>query len=63
MKCKKARRFIPLVIGSEIAELKILAVKVHLEKCPRCRQEYDSCVLSLGKVKEWIKEEKIELRD
>lgn len=61
MKCKKVRRFIPLVIGSEISERKISAVKVHLKKCPRCRQEYDSWALSLGKVKEWLKEEKIEL--
>jgi anti-sigma factor RsiW len=56
--CKKVRRWLPLFIGSEISERKIRAVKAHLERCPECKQEYESCVLSLGKVKEWLKEEK-----
>ncbi len=63
MNCKKVRRWLPLFIGSEISERKISAVKAHLERCPKCRQEYDSCVLSLGKVKEWLKEEKRDLEN
>jgi len=40
--------------GSEIPESKILSLQAHLEKCPECRQEYESYKLSLEKTKEWL---------
>jgi hypothetical protein len=40
--------------GSEIPKSKILSLKAHLEKCPKCRQEFDSYKLSLEKTKEWL---------
>ncbi len=54
MNCKKVQRLLPLMAGSEIPKLKILSLKAHLEKCPECRQEYDSYILSLEKTKEWL---------
>ncbi len=54
MNCKKVQRLLPLMAGSEIPESKILSLKAHLEKCPECRQEYDSYILSLEKTKEWL---------
>ena len=54
MNCKKVQRLLPLVAGSEIHQSKILSLKAHLEKCPECRQEYDSYILSLEKTKEWL---------
>jgi len=52
--CKKVRRLLPLMAGSEIPKPKILSLKAHLEECSKCRQEYDSYVLSLEKAKEWL---------
>jgi len=52
--CKKVQRLLPLVAGSEIPQSKILSLKAHLEECPKCRQEYDSYMLSLEKTKEWL---------
>ena len=54
MNCKKVRRLLPLMAGSEIPKPKILSLKTHLEECSKCRQEYDSYVLSLEKAKEWL---------
>ena len=54
MNCKKVRCLLTLVAGSEIPQSKILSLKAHLEKCPECRQEYDSYILSLEKTKEWL---------
>ena len=54
MNCKKVQRLLPLMAGSEIPKSKILSLKAHLKKCPECRQEYDSYILSLEKTKEWL---------
>ena len=54
MSCKKVQRLLPLMVGSEIPQSKILSLKAHLEECPECRQEYDSYMLSLEKTKEWL---------
>lgn len=54
MNCKKVQRLLPLMAGSDIPQSKILSLKAHLEKCPECRQEYDSYILSLEKTKEWL---------
>jgi hypothetical protein len=52
--CKKVRRLLPLMAGSEIPESEILSLQAHLEKCPECRQEYESYKSSLEKTKEWL---------
>jgi hypothetical protein len=54
MNCKKVQRLLPLMAGYEIPKSKILSLKAHLEGCPKCRQEYDSYMLSLEKTKEWL---------
>jgi hypothetical protein len=59
MNCKKVRRLLPLMAGSEISQSKISGIKAHLEACPECRAEYDSFILSLEKTKEWLAEERI----
>lgn len=60
MNCKKVQRLIPLMAGSEIPQSKILSLKAHLEECPKCRQEYDSYMLSLEKTKEWLAKDRID---
>ncbi len=60
MNCKKVQRLLPLMAGSEIPQSKIVSLKAHLEKCPKCRQEYNSYVLSLEKTKEWLAKERID---
>lgn len=59
MNCKKVRRLLPLMAGSEISQPKILAIKAHLQLCPECRAEYDSFIVSLEKTKEWLAKERI----
>lgn len=54
MNCKKVKRLLPLMAGSEIPQSKILSLRAHLEECPKCRQEYASYMLSLEKTKEWL---------
>jgi len=61
--CKKVRRLLPLMAGSEIPKYKILALKTHLEECPKCRQEYDSYNLSLEKTKEWLAKDRKDWED
>ncbi|NIM58143.1 MAG: hypothetical protein GTO16_04265 [Candidatus Aminicenantes bacterium] len=60
MNCKKVRRLLPLMVGSEIPQSKILSLKAHLEECPKCRQEYDSYNLSLEQTKEWLAKDRID---
>jgi hypothetical protein len=47
------------MVGSEISQPKILAIKAHLRLCPECRGEYDSFIVSLEKTKEWLAKERI----
>ena len=63
MKCKKVQRYLPLVVSSDISKSKISEVKAHMEKCPECRYEYDSYILSLGKTKEWLVKEREDWKD
>jgi hypothetical protein len=49
--------------GSEIPEPKILSLKAHLEECPKCRQEYDSFMLSGEKTKEWLAKDRKDWED
>lgn len=58
MNCKKVRRWLPLMVGSDISPSKISSIKAHLEKCPECRKEYDSYSLALEKTKEWLEKDK-----
>ncbi len=58
MKCKKIRHWLPLMVGLDLSEHKVKAVKSHLVKCTGCQQEYDAYVLSLEKTKEWLEEDK-----
>lgn len=60
MNCKKVRRLLPLMAGSEIPKTKILSLKAHLEECAKCRQEYDSYMLSIEKAKEWLEKDRID---
>lgn len=59
MNCRKVRRLLPLMAGSEISQSKISAIKAHLQLCPECRAEYDSFIISLEKTKEWLARERI----
>ncbi len=54
MNCKKVRRLLPLLVGSELTESKVLSLQAHLEKCPDCQREYESYKLSLEKTKELL---------
>jgi len=63
MNCKKVQPLLPLVIGSELSQSKILAIKSHLRKCSKCQQEYDSYILSLEKTKEWLAKDKRDWED
>jgi hypothetical protein len=56
MNCKKTRRLLPLLAGSDLPQSRISAVKAHLEKCRKCRIEYDAYLLTLEKTKEWLEE-------
>lgn len=58
MKCKRIRRWLPLMVGSDLSASKVEAVKSHLVKCPGCQQEYDAYVLSLEKTKEWLEKDR-----
>ncbi len=58
MKCKKIRRWLPLMVGSDLSASKVEAVRSHLIKCPECQQEYDAYVLSLEKTKEWLEKDR-----
>lgn len=63
MNCKKVRRLLPLMIGSEIPDSKIIGIKAHLEECPDCRREYDAYKLSIEKTKEWLAGDRKDLED
>ena len=60
MKCKKMRRLLPLLAGSELPESQIPSVQAHLEECSRCQEEYGKYTFFVGQTREWLKEAKIE---
>ncbi len=58
MKCKKIRRWLPLMVGGDLSASKAEAVRSHLIKCPECQQEHDAYVLSIEKTKEWLEKDR-----
>lgn len=58
MNCRKVQALIPLAVGNEIPTARVSVVKAHLEKCPRCQQEYQSFRLAIMKTKEWLTEDR-----
>lgn len=54
MNCKRVQRWLPLMAGSEIPQRKISALKAHLQRCPKCRSEYEAYLFSLEKTKELL---------
>lgn len=60
MNCKKAQRLLPLMVGSELPQSMIQAIKAHLKKCPGCQREYNSYIQSFEKTKEWLTKDKID---
>ena len=63
MNCKKVKRLLSLIVGSEIPPSKTSAIKAHLEKCPECQHEYDSYILFLEKTKEWLARDRKDWED
>lgn len=54
MNCKKVKRLLPLMAGSEVYRSKVQSIEAHLKSCSRCQDEYNSYVQSLEKTKEWL---------
>lgn len=54
MNCRKVKRLVPFIVGSDLPRSKISSVQSHLNKCSRCQQEYEIYTLSLEKTKEWL---------
>ena len=60
MNCKKVRRWLPLMAGSDLSASKAEAAQAHLAECPECQREYDAFILSIEKMKEWLKTDRNE---
>lgn len=58
MNCKRVKRLLPLMMGSEIPRSKIQTIERHLKSCPRCQDEYNSYIQSFEKTREWLAEDK-----
>ncbi len=58
MKCKRARRLLPLLIGSEVSPSRAEQVRKHLKQCSQCRFDYEAIELSSQKMKQWLKAER-----
>lgn len=56
MRCKKAKNMLPLFIGSDLSSRKMSLIRSHLEKCSRCRTEYESYVKSKEVLTGWMEE-------
>lgn len=63
MKCKKVKKWLPLLAGLDLSQKEIFDIKIHLERCSRCQQEYESYLLSVGKIKEWLAKSKMDWKD
>jgi hypothetical protein len=59
MKCKKIGRLLPLLAGSELPESQIPSVRAHIEKCSRCREEYEKYAFLVGQTREWFSKREI----
>ncbi|MFB0565797.1 MAG: hypothetical protein ACETWK_08985 [Candidatus Aminicenantaceae bacterium] len=55
MSCYKVQRLLPLMLGSELSRRKIQAINAHLKKCSKCKQEYDSYVLSFERTRKLLR--------
>jgi hypothetical protein len=60
MKCRRIRRLLPLLAGSELPEKDIPAVQSHIESCQRCQAEYQKYVELVRETRKWLKKERIE---
>ncbi|MGD2295651.1 MAG: hypothetical protein PVF22_07420 [Candidatus Aminicenantes bacterium] len=59
MNCKKARRLIPLLAGSDLERTNTDLVTRHLNSCPECQHEYEMSLLSLNSAKKWLAAETV----
>ena len=50
MKCSEVRRFLDLLAGGDLEPKESELLLEHLESCPGCMKEYDSCKRSLRAV-------------
>jgi hypothetical protein len=60
MKCRKIKRLLPLLAGSELPESQIPIVRTHIEKCSRCQEEYTEYAFLVDQTREWLAEDKID---
>ncbi len=60
MKCRKIRRLLPLLAGSELPEKDIPVVRSHLEGCRLCQAEYEKFVRLVQETRKWFEEAKVE---
>jgi len=52
MNCRRIRRSISLLVGNDLSERKARRLRVHLERCEICRNEFRLYSAALDKVKE-----------
>lgn len=52
MNCRRARRSIPLLAGNDLSQSKARRMKIHLERCERCRKDFRAYSAALNKAKE-----------
>jgi predicted anti-sigma-YlaC factor YlaD len=57
MRCRKTRRLLPLLAGSELDKTKKDAVQSHLSKCSRCQAEYEKYVYLVQETRKWLLED------
>jgi hypothetical protein len=60
MRCEKIRQLLPLLAGSELPESQIPKVQSHLNRCSRCREEYEKYAFLVDETRKWLAEEKID---
>lgn len=58
MKCKKARRLLPLAAGGDLAQPAADKVTAHLEGCEGCRRDYQANLQALQMSREWLARER-----
>jgi hypothetical protein len=63
VKCKRAQRLLPLLIGKELSLSVIEKVERHLENCSICRAEFEAVEHSTLKMREWLKQGKRDWED
>jgi hypothetical protein len=63
MKCKRVHRYLPLMIGGDLAPNKAERVQKHVELCPGCQDEFRMYRLSLKRAIEWVSSEKVDWKE